>query len=249
MSRSDHSHSLWRSSLSLVLATACWSGYLIYLADYLGTSFLWEFTGFVATILWVLFACFSLASMEFLSPLRFPAVTYGMIYFCFGMLSFLLGETIDQPHPHYLSDHWSSIAFRRSISVGCFHGILIGALISLDQLLQPKEEGLRDTVYCPRFMHLPELVKDPRARLVLLIGGSLLFGYYLAISVDVWWMKSRATVWPPKRVYAACIGMWCLLWFADCFTRPRITTAFVVFVYSLFIFIFQSPLWFGILRE
>ena len=147
-----------------------------------------------------------------------------ILYFGLGFAFFLFGEAIDQPHLAYLDGsnwltHGVSFFFHLEMIATVVVGMLI--VIAFDAALQRNRP--RDGAYYPRLANVWRNLGLFHVRLILIIGGLLVVGYYATTVVEVWSAQQRPVgwVWPPKRVFAACQILWGLLWLADCASRPN----------------------------
>ena len=195
------------------------------------------FSGLVLSCIFVLLLALALVPFDsmgsrlpYWTSFAFTPVLYGGLNFAF----FLFGEAIDQPHPEY-SDGGSWLT----------HGVanicqsipmLVAAMIVIvvvDAALQSSRP--RDGAYFPRLVNLWRGLRLLRVRLLLIIGGLLVVGYYATTVIEVWsaCQKPCGWVWPPKRVFAVCQFLWGLLWLADTASRPQRGTMIAAIGYLL----------------
>jgi hypothetical protein len=80
-------------------------------------------------------------------------------------------------------------------------------------------------------------------RLILIIGGLLVVGWYAGSVVAVWsaYQSPGGLVWPPKRVFAICQCVWGLLWVADCTSRPHRGTIVAAIGYLCMTLLLAAP--------
>lgn len=176
--------------------------------------------------------------LPYWASIIFTPILYGGLVFAF----FIFGEAIDQPHPAYLDgSNWLThgVANGGQFIPFVAAGMLI--VVVIDSLIQKSRP--RDCAYYPRLANIWCGLGLLHVRLILIIGGLLIFGYYATTVVEVWSARQHAGgwVWPPKRVFESCHLLWGLLWLADCASRPNRSTMAAAIGYILVI-AFSSPI-------
>ncbi len=185
----------------------------------------------------------ALSRMPYLASVIFMPILYGGLTFIF----FIFGEAIDQPHPDYAEGNWLTHGVAEGIPLVVLAAIAMLILVGIDALIQRSRP--RDAAYYPQ---LSNLWHGPLyVRLILIIGGALILGYYGMTVVEVWSSCQRpcGCVWPAKRVFVVCNLLWGLLWLADCASRPRCGTIMAAVGYVCLATLILLPLGFGVLRE
>lgn len=246
---SDHSYRPFtrRSLLELTGFVAI----ILVTAFALGHELVLELSGFFLSCGFVVLIAFALIPVDRVNS-KFPSsailIFTPILYSILILAFFLFGEVIDQPHPIYLQGNWITVALSNFLPVLPLMFIAILILVALDAVLQQSHP--RDVAYYPRMSQLRGVVSRTECRLTLAIGVLLVLGYYTLTSIDVWEARQRpATIWPPKRVFVACNFLWGFLWLADCLARPKKGTIAAAIGFLVLVFVFLSPMGFGVLRE
>ena len=146
----------------------------------------------------------------------FTPILYVGLSFAF----FLFGEAIDQPHPAYQTGTWLAYGvaqFHMEMIAIAVVGMLI--VIAIDAVVQTSRP--RDRIYYPQLLNVWRGLGLLHVRLIVIIGGLIIAGFYADTVVAVWRASIGPVgwVWPPKRVFEACLKLWGLLWLADCASR------------------------------
>jgi hypothetical protein len=145
---------------------------------------------------------------------------YGLAFaFC------LFDATINQPHPEYVLNSQVTDAWL----IRAVMGSALSALLTATLMLLPvayhfesRKGGPRDWAYYPRLVNVWRGLRLPRVRLILIIGGLLVFGYYAETVITVQSSRrAHGLVWPAPPVMIACHLLWGLLWLADGASRPQ----------------------------
>ncbi|MGO9113588.1 MAG: hypothetical protein ACLP9L_30520 [Thermoguttaceae bacterium] len=79
---------------------------------------------------------------------------------------------------------------------------------------------LRGHAYYPQLANVWRGLRLIHVRLILMIGGLLVVGYYAATVIEVSSIRC-GTVFPPERVWISCHLLWGVVWLADCASRPN----------------------------
>jgi hypothetical protein len=143
-----------------------------------------------------------------------------ILYGGLGLVFFLFGEAIDQPHPMYADGStWLTHGVSPEIIVVLVVGMLFA--VAIDAVVQ--KDRPRDRVYFPQLLNIWHGLSSLHVRLILVIGGLIVVCCYADSVVAVWLAQqgSGGWVWPPKRVFQACSALWGVLWLADCASRPN----------------------------
>ena len=121
-------------------------------------------------------------------------------------------------------------------------------LVAIDALIQEAAQEMALIIHSFQISGTARLF---HVRLILIIGGALIVGYYGMTVVEVWSSCQRPSVayGPPKRVFVVCNLLWGLLWLADCASRPRCGTITAAVGYVCLALLILLPLGFGVLRE
>ena len=81
---------------------------------------------------------------------------------------------------------------------------------------------LRGHAYYPQLGNIRRGLRLLHVRLILMIGGLLVVGYYTVTVIQVSWpQQSGYMLCLPPRVWISCHLLWGLLWLADCASRPN----------------------------
>jgi hypothetical protein len=235
----------------MAVTTLCAVG--LALLTTLGMDVLLAFCGLIFSCGFVLLLALALvpvdrlvARMPYLVSLILTPVLYCALAFAF----FLFGEAIDQPHPEYAEGNWVTHGVLQFLKFAPLIAAVMLVLVVLDasaQISRPK-----DRVYYPQIVRLCHGIHSLSVRLVLIVGISIVVGYYGDTVIAVWSAEQVASgcVWPPKRVFVACHLLWGLLWLLDCTSRPYGGTigAAIGFL-CIALFLLMPALGFGVLRE
>jgi hypothetical protein len=151
-----------------------------------------------------------------------------IIYFLLVSTFSLFGALIDQPHPTYIVGNWLSGELCNCIFRGIVFSVLMLILIATDLAVQHfiYHKSKCDIMFYPQPVNLWNNVSLPRLRLVLIVGGLLLLGYYAHTVIYLWKFQESpgGLIWPSERVFFTCMVGWGILWIADCLARPRFGT-------------------------
>ena len=214
----------------------------------LGLEIALGFSGLGLSCVFVLLLAFlvnsAVSHLPHLASFIFTPILYGGLAFAF----FVFGETIDQPHPDYAEGNWLTRGATSGIAFFLFAAVAMLIVVAIDAAVQRGRP--RDCAYYPRLSQLSRGLDCLHVRLILIIGGTLIVGYYAMTVVEVWSSAQRPSgwQWPPKRVFLACHFLWGLLWLADCASRPRRGTMVAAIGYLL-LSLLMLPMGFGVLRE
>jgi hypothetical protein len=167
-----------------------------------------------------------------------------ILYGALGLAFFLFGEAIDQPHP---DGGWLARGAASSVQFITPIMAVMVVLVTIDGALQPSRP--RDRGYYPRLASVWRGLGSPHVRLILIIGGLFVIGWYAQSVIAVWSANQShcGWVWPPKRIFAACQLLWGLLWLADSASRPHCGTMIAAVGYLCATLLFGPPG--GVLRE
>ena len=214
----------------------------------LGRELVLGFSGLALSCVFVLLLALALipfdglvSRLPYWTAFIFTPILYGGLTFAF----FLFGEAIDQPHPEYLDGNWLTHGAAEGSQFAPIIAIGVLIMIAIDAAVQGS--GPRDRAYYPRLGSI--CLGLLHVRLILIIGGLLIVGYYATTVIEVWSANQLpgGWVWPPKRVFEACQFLWGLLWLADCASRPKRGTMAAAIGY-LFVMLLL-PTGGGVLRE
>ena len=137
----------------------------------------------------------------------------------------LFDATINQPHPEYVVSSPATDAWLVRAVVGSAVSALLTAtlmLLPVSYHFESRNGGPRDWAYYPRLLNVWRGLRILRVRLILVIGGLLVFGYYAESVIAVpSSQRAHGHVWPSPRVMITCHLLWGLLWLADCASRPQ----------------------------
>lgn len=168
-----------------------------------------------------------------------------VIYGGLGIIFFLFGEAIDQPHPSYVTGNWFTVGLSKGLPMIPLFAIA-GLICAGPDAMSP----LKGAVPFPDFGVLLGSMRHPKGRLRLMLGLALILVYYSLTVAEV--LVSReigsGLQWPPKRVFISCLFLWGLLWLVERSCRPTkgaVVAPIVLLVLSL-VFL---PAGFGVLRE
>jgi hypothetical protein len=210
----------------------------------LGLGLLVGFTGLVLSVGYVLLLALALTPIDrALSrfPYRTSLALTPILYVGLAFAFFIFGEAIDQPHPACVSGNWLTHGVADFVGFGVLTtaGMLI--VVALDAAVQTCRP--RDRSYYPRLQNIWRGRRALPVRLIFIIGGLLIVGYYADSVVAVWRESQDAGgwVWPPKRVFVVCQIMWGLLWLADCTLRPNRGTIAAAVGYLCMALLFLAP--------
>jgi hypothetical protein len=185
----------------------------------------------------------AIARLPYWTSFAFTPLLYCGLAFGF----YVFGEAIDMPHPDYAEGTWLTRGVAEGVVMLPPVGVGMLILVAIDGAIQRGRP--RDSGYYPRLANVWRGLRLPRVRLILIIGGALVVGYYASTVIEVWSAGQRPCgwIWPPKRVFVACQFLWGLLWLADCASRPRGGTMAAAIGY-LFTALLMMPEG-GVLRE
>jgi hypothetical protein len=234
----------------LVGVTLCAVGVAIVTS--LGVEFTLAFSGFAFSCVFVCLLVLALAPLDLISsrlPYSTNFILTPLLYCILAFAFFMFGEAIDQPHPIYAHGNWLTSGVANFIQFIPIFAVAALILVAIDAAVQRGRP--RDSAYFPRFSTLWRGLSSIQIRLVLIVGVSLVLGYYAVSVIDVWSAQhSRAgLIWPPKRVFVTCCFLWGLLWLADCLPRPRRGTMAAAVGFLCLTFLLLLPLGFGVLGE
>ena len=186
-------------------------------------------------------------------PWRASLFVQPVLYFGLTTGLYIFAGAVDQPHPAYAVGGWLSRRVNESLSWGGLFAALMSVIVLLDAKGQCTscDSREKDGRYYPRFRGVLRSFSVPRARVVLLIGLSSLFGYYALTAIRLYEIGSYpgGIDWPPERVFFVCMVGWGILWVADCMSRPRPTTLLAAIGFLLCSWFFISPFAWSVLRE
>jgi hypothetical protein len=238
-------------SLRTVLAVVTLCAVVLAAVKTLGMKLVLGFSGLGLSCGFVLLLALALIPLDramsrlsYLASAIFTPFLYGALGFAF----FIFGEAIDQPHPDYAEGNWLTRGAVGGISFMFLAAMGMLILVTIDAAVQGSRTA--DGAYYPRLANLWRGLNLLHVRLILIIGGTLIVGYYAMTVVEVWSSAQRPSgwQWPPKRVFLACHFLWGLLWLADCASRPRLGTMTAAIGYLL-LSLLMLPMGFGVLRE
>jgi len=235
----------------LAVVTLCALG--LALVTTLGLDLVLGFSGLIFSCGLVLLLAFALVPLDrVLSrvPYFVSFILTPVLYCALAFAFFLFGEAIDQPHPEYAEGDWLTRGLAHSLQIAPLIAAAMLLLIALDaaaQIGRPK-----DPAYYPRLASFWHSLHSLGPRLLLIIGASLVVGYYADSVISVWSANQLAGgwVWPPKRVFVTCHLLWGLFWLVDCASRPGGGTIGVAIGFlCMVLFLLMPLLGFEVVRE
>ena len=187
----------------------------------LGCSGLAFSSGFVLLLALLLIPFDSVVSrLRYFTLFAVTAILFYGLTFAFC----LLDAAVNQPYPDIISSQEITNAWlARAVA-----GAALGALLPVSMLLLPVALHLewrtirpQDHGYYPRIVNVWRGLGLLRVRLILIVGGVLVFGYYAKTAIEVQSLQGVCgIVWPGPRVWISCQLLWGLLWLADSTSRP-----------------------------
>jgi hypothetical protein len=151
---------------------------------------------------------------------------FTFVLFCFlGFVFPLLDAAINQPHPSYidgptLTNAWLGRAMAGAAIIAPITAMVL--LLPVAAHLESRSGGSTDRAYYPQLANIWRKLGLVRVRVILLIGGLLVFAYYAATTIHVQAaQKVCGMVFPESRVWLSCQVLWGVLWLADCASRPN----------------------------
>jgi hypothetical protein len=170
-----------------------------------------------------------LSAMHFLWGIVAAPLIHGFA----GLVFYLVGVIIDQPHPIFLSwGGWPALA----IYEGSRHAGIVAALIAVVVCCDAIRQR-RDNLFFANARSIFPSMRLPSVRMAIIIGTVPLLLFFGDTVVGMTYAHERpcGLIWPPDRVYLSCLWWWGLLWLVDCWGRPRKGTigaaiGFLIFV-------------------
>ncbi len=208
-------------SLSNLLAFVTLCALLLAAAKTLGWGFFHGFSGLAWSCGFVLLLALALVPLDW-ATLRLPywkSFIFTAILFCGLDFAFLLFDAaINQPR-HYSAQEWLAQVAAASAFAAPLAPIFL--LIPVILHLEPRTSGPKDRAYYPRLANVWRGLRLLKVRLILMVGGLLVVGYYAATEIEILSAHRHESLnWFPPRVWISCHLLWGLLWLADCESRP-----------------------------
>ncbi len=233
----------------LIVVTLC--AVVLAVIKSIGMEIIVEFSGLAFSCAFVFLLALALIPLDkAVSRLPNCATLIGIpvLYCALPFVFYILGEAIDQPHPEYAEGNWLTRGVAAAGEFTLPIAVVMSVLVGIDAAMQRNRP--RDNAYYPRLSSLRHGLDLLHVRLILIVGGTIIVGYYAMTVVEVWSSHQRQCgwVWPPKRVFDTCNFLWGLLWLADCASRPRRGTMVAAIGYLL-LSLLMLPSGFGVLRE
>jgi hypothetical protein len=149
----------------------------------------------------------------------FTAILFYGLDFAFG----LFDAAVNQPHPEYIdggqiTNAWVLRAVAGSAAAAPLPAIFL--LIPVAFNFESPRGRRWGHAYYPQLANVRRGLRLLHVRLILMIGGLLVVGYYAATVIEVS-SKRCGIVCPPERVWISCHLLWGVLWLADCASRPN----------------------------
>jgi hypothetical protein len=246
MRRHWYQYSLWA-----LLAAVTIIAVILSIITSFGLDLVAGFSGLAISCVFVLLLALALVPLDWMVsrlPYWTSLILAPILYGVFAVVFSIFGEAIDQPHPIFANG--SDWLTRGAVYGGQFFPfvvIAIAILVAVDGAVQGSRP--RDGAYYPRLGNVGRGLGLLHVRLILIIGGLFIVGYYAPTVIEVYsaHQGSMGLVWPPKRVFAVCQLLWGLLWLADSEMRPKYGTMTAAVGYLCITLLFAHVG--GVLRE
>ena len=160
-----------------------------------------------------------------------------LLYFVVTFLFFMVDATINQPHPIYISGTWLTYELPKGLVVSCVSAGVIGVIAAAHMALQwwRRSDADYDFAFYPTIDGILRARQSAGPRLIMIVGATLLAVYFGLTQYDQWLTEQRphGIAWPAYWMFVILMLSWCVLWIADCLTRPRrgITAAAAIFTF------------------
>jgi len=149
----------------------------------------------------------------------------GILFCCLNSVFFLFDAVINQPHYVVVWGHEKDIEWLTRAVVGSTVTTALTAILLLPPVafnFESPKARLRGHAYYPQLGNIRRGLRLLHVRLILMIGGLLVVGYYTVTVIQVSWpQQSGYMLCLPPRVWISCHLLWGLLWLADCASRPN----------------------------